>query len=646
MRKSLLLPAIGLFVVSIILGLSSLGYAFKYTEVRVSSPGDLAKYSDSLQSLNPEALRIKGSLNSADIKTLRKLCGRDEKMKATSGTVKALDLSDVSFSPDGKGFIWYNNLRDSSYVTGAHTLPPLFLYDCNIEEIKLPGRLDTIKSWSLSNLPIKNLYVEDNVIIEPRAIALDSLLETLRLPFHPDLYSFSDEGLVGLQEVELNGFYTSSYSPFRELPNLKKVVFNGPMGYINATPFTHNPSLKSIEFNGPIFNTGTMLAAFCENLESITFNGPICYFGFASPSQCELPKVKEYTFNGPVFDNITEGDSVIDIQKFNDWDGKEDFLLTLARLAKESIKDAKAYPSVEYYPLQACYILRSLTDSVNCYRYLPEVDSIVAEAKKFDRNKSKIEILQESASYTNTSEDTINWRYAYPSDSLLTATRLTFNLDSIAGNGDDYSKIKNLTYWIHDVIKHNGMRPDRPTEPYDVSNIIEYARKDSIGANCRMMAIALQQVLLAEGIPARFLTCESKQYDTDGDCHVICTAWSKELDKWVWCDPTFAAFVTSPDGTPLHPGEVRQRLIDGEEVCLNEDANWNHENQETKEHYLDYYMAKNLYIISAYDEQMPRVEGPGSNEDNVSLIVLVPEGFNYRGVKTTSNEAEFWKKPY
>lgn len=35
-------------------------------------------------------------------------------------------------------------------------------------------------------------------------------------------------------------------------------------------------------------------------------------------------------------------------------------------------------------------------------------------------------------------------------------TRKKFNLDKIAGKGDDISRIKNLLYWVHDNIKHDG----------------------------------------------------------------------------------------------------------------------------------------------------------------------------------------------
>lgn len=74
------------------------------------------------------------------------------------------------------------------------------------------------------------------------------------------------------------------------------------------------------------------------------------------------------------------------------------------------------------------------------------------------------------------------------------------------------------------------------------------------------MAMMLTEALLAEGITARYLTCQSKDYANDNDCHVITVVWVASLGKWVWVNPTFAAFVTDENGLMLYPGEVRYRL--------------------------------------------------------------------------------------
>lgn len=214
-----------------------------------------------------------------------------------------------------------------------------------------------------------------------------------------------------------------------------------------------------------------------------------------------------------------------------------------------------------------------------------------------DDVKTKLEILKASPSYAADTIKKPNLEYALPSDSLLAATREYFNLDSIAGNGDDVSRIKNLLYWVHNNIPHDGSNGLAPGAR-NLKNTYESARRDSCGYNCRALAISLAEALLAEGIPARYVICQSKAWDTDNDCHVICVAWSESLGKWVWVDPTFAAYVTDENGTLLHPGEVRYRLQNDLPLILNKDANWNNRYTENKEYYLDEYMAKNLYLLA------------------------------------------------
>ena len=106
-------------------------------------------------------------------------------------------------------------------------------------------------------------------------------------------------------------------------------------------------------------------------------------------------------------------------------------------------------------------------------------------------------------------------------------------------------------------------------------------------------------------------------------------------------DPTFNAFVTDENGLLLHPGEVRQRIAGGLPLVLNDDANWNNRQKQTKEEYLDSYMAKNLYIISAYIDSGFGTEGSTRGE----YVTLVPSGFNAPDRNCVSDDAWFWQSP-
>lgn len=268
-----------------------------------------------------------------------------------------------------------------------------------------------------------------------------------------------------------------------------------------------------------------------------------------------------------------------------------------------------------------------------------------------DEVKSDLEILKESPEYAADTTRSERFVYAQPTDSLLTITRQRFRLDSVAGEGDDFSRIKNLMYWVHDNIQHDGSN-GLPTGPRNLRNIYDSCRRDSCGANCRALAICLTEALLSVGLPARFLTCESKKWDSDYDCHVICVAWCASLGKWVWVDPTFAAYVTDENGLPLHPGEVRQRLRNDLPLVLNEDANWNHRSKQTKEYYLDQYMAKNLYIISATLRNQAEPEGDVSAHGGRAAhpqgpyAALLPLDSNYTNCHIlTTDDAWFWQSP-
>src|SRR6202012_5717928 len=91
-----------------------------------------------------------------------------------------------------------------------------------------------------------------------------------------------------------------------------------------------------------------------------------------------------------------------------------------------------------------------------------------------------------------------------------------------------------------------------------------------------------------------------------------------------WIDPTFCAYVMNEKGELLNLEEVRERIIDDKPLILNPDANWNHKASETKEYYLYYDMAKNLYrlqcpISSEYDTE---TASPGKTITYVQLLPL------------------------
>lgn len=424
--------------------------------------------------------------------------------------------------------------------------------------------------------------------------------------------------------------------------NLKKVSF-GDIDYLECGAFENDSIIEEIEFNGIVGNFCGPLAVSCPNLRKIVFHGPIITTsGTTFASDC--PQLDSVIVEGPVLwsyiDELIEKSpnlqnfSTAYLERLADWQTE---VLTVSR--------ANPYQSVGYVSAK---VLTPILETRNSEK-AAQLKGAMEYARNINeslisKHYSKLDILKDSPTYEPDSISKPNFRYAQPSDSLLTLTRLRFNLDSIAGTGDDISRIKNLLYWVHDNIPHNGSNGMAPG-PRNLRNTYDSARRNNCGYNCRTMGICLAEALLAEGIPARYLTCQSKDWDTDNDCHVICIAWSESLGKWIWVDPTFAAYVTDENGLLLHPGEVRYRLQHDLPLILNEDANWNHQVTQTVDYYLEEYMAKNLYIMSAnlVNQAEPESE---KGYPKGAVAALVPLNSNYTNAYIiTTDDRWFWQPP-
>lgn len=270
---------------------------------------------------------------------------------------------------------------------------------------------------------------------------------------------------------------------------------------------------------------------------------------------------------------------------------------------------------------------------------------------------SYLDVLKKGKAYDNNDTCTFpRFEYQAMNNTNLVALRHDLKLDSIAGTGNEVSKVLNLMHWIHNLIPHDGNH-ENPTIKNAMS-MIQVCKNDKRGLNCRGLATVLNECYLSLGMKSRFVTCMPKD-TVFQDCHVINMVWIAALDKWIWVDPTNDAYVMDENGVLLSIEEVRHRLIVGGTLIVNPDANWNHKSSVSVEDYLYNYMAKNLYrlespIVSQYDTET------NTEEKSLQYIELIPlDGFQQKPkykkeynskFKTTyhfykTNNAEvFWKK--
>ena len=248
--------------------------------------------------------------------------------------------------------------------------------------------------------------------------------------------------------------------------------------------------------------------------------------------------------------------------------------------------------------------------------------------------------------------------YQSATDSNLVALRKGFNLDSIAGQGNDVSKVLNVLHWVHELIPHDGNHENPAVK--NALNMIAVCRKEGRGLNCRGLATVLNECYLALGFASRLVTCLPKDsLGTDPDCHVINMVYVPSLKKWIWADPTQDAYVMNEKGELLGIQEVRERLINKLPLILNPTANWNHQSSTGKEYYLYNYMAKNLYILQCPVNSTYNYETPERGKI-IQYIQLNPldyfrqekdvttntrkNGTTYQ-YYNTNNPASFWQIP-
>ncbi len=257
--------------------------------------------------------------------------------------------------------------------------------------------------------------------------------------------------------------------------------------------------------------------------------------------------------------------------------------------------------------------------------------------KKLKTTGDYLFILKRAGKYSLTDNRPVpTFSYQSNDNPNLVALRKGFNLDSIAGQGSDVLQILNLMHWVHDLVPHDGMNGN--PEVKNALSMINVCKKDNRGLNCRGLALVLNECYLSMGIKSRIVTCLPKDsLKIDNDCHVINSVYSESLKKWLWVDPTFDAYVMNEKGELLSIEEVRERLISNKTLILNPDANWNNQSTQTKENYLENYMAKNLYILQrpASSEYNMETNSEGKTYNYIELLPL--DYFNQEPQKEEDN---------
>lgn len=272
--------------------------------------------------------------------------------------------------------------------------------------------------------------------------------------------------------------------------------------------------------------------------------------------------------------------------------------------------------------------------------YTVELDGIfvLTKGKLIEKDILFLERLRTYAEYKN---ETVNsdhvFSYMDSSDANLSKLKNKYNLDSIAGCGNELDKIINLMKWVHTVLPYDGH--SGYIKPANTLYLLECEKAKNKGINCLLKSSILNEVYLAMGYPSRTVHCMPKGNNFMED-HFITMVFSKDLKKWIYMDPSTGGYLKDENGNLLSIQEVRDRLIKGEKIILNSDAIL------PVDLYL-HYMSKNLFRF----ECPLRSEFNDESNDNEKVSCrLYPKLYIDLNPKKSndiivSNPDYFWAKP-
>jgi hypothetical protein len=252
---------------------------------------------------------------------------------------------------------------------------------------------------------------------------------------------------------------------------------------------------------------------------------------------------------------------------------------------------------------------------------------------KEESDTAKVALLREYSTYGHAEPPpAIFFEYMSPTDSELAKLRVVYNLDSIAGSGDEISRIENLMHWVHVRLPHNGTVSLPNPDPFTPVNILAVAEKEKRPFHCGILATVLNDVYLSMGFKSRHLGCLpfDKQ---DSDRHSVTMVWSDSIHQWLLMDPTFDVYFTNTKGTPLSPLQIRTAMAKGDSILVADCINWNGQPRSKVEHYN--YMAKNLFCLLCG----ARWSSATGAKARPVYVYLIPAGYETRTVGTIDSTA-------
>jgi hypothetical protein len=236
-----------------------------------------------------------------------------------------------------------------------------------------------------------------------------------------------------------------------------------------------------------------------------------------------------------------------------------------------------------------------------------------------------LRLYDEFESSPDTAAPTFQYECSHPE---LDRLRNKYQLDQVAGTGNDWSRALNLLTWMTAHVHHRGNITSALPEvckslSMNSLGLLDYSfeKGQDRGINCYMLAIILTEACLSVGLKSRIVSLNPlNPYDYDN--HLVTIVWCAHFSKWVMVDPSYNAYLRDAEGEALNPWEIRDLFCRHKLAVCNDELAHNGAKYGPGD-YLR-YLAKNLFYM-----QSPTFSGFNSaTTSSQPWLTLSPKTFD------------------
>jgi len=208
----------------------------------------------------------------------------------------------------------------------------------------------------------------------------------------------------------------------------------------------------------------------------------------------------------------------------------------------------------------------------------------------------------------------------------LSTLKERYDLERVAGSGDDFSRALNTLFWLCKHVRHDGNFDNHV--PMDAIDLLAYSfdQGEEHGLNCLNLSEVLTECLLSLGIYARRVGLYPASPLTAQN-HVVTHVWIPGAGKWVMMDPEFDCYLKDASGSPLDLFEIREALNNSTDIYLNAEFSRNGESASSSEENLSLYkdfLGKDLYWFITSE-----ISAAGPDRDKWGkTLYICPAGFD------------------